>query len=198
MMYRKIRRRDYQVPAWVSKPAKSIINQLLDPNPDTRMSIEALMKHSWFNKNYEPAPQSNIFESKVCKFDRTAVNAFDIISMSSGLDLSGLFEGNEGRRRKQRFTLREKGERVMERVKEVGERLGYRVDEGKGWAIGLGKGSVVVVFEGLEIAENLVVVEVKVVESGGGILGLEEVHWGELKDGLQDVVLQWHCHGDAM
>ena len=68
--------------------------------------------------------------------------------------------------------------------------------KGKGGQLGWGKG--VVVFEGSEIAENLVVVEVKVVESGGGILGLEEVHWGELKDGLQDVVLQWHCHDDAM
>jgi 5'-AMP-activated protein kinase catalytic alpha subunit/carbon catabolite-derepressing protein kinase len=63
--------------------------------------------------------------------------------------------------------------------------------EGKGGsAIGLGKGRVGVLFEVFEIAEKLLVVEVMVVE--GGEVEFEEVHWGELKDELEDVVLQWH------
>ncbi|KAF2290190.1 hypothetical protein GH714_003987 [Hevea brasiliensis] len=167
-MYKKIHRREYQIPSSISKPAKSIITQLLDPNPTTRMSIVGLMNHSWFLKNYELPTQSSMFElehTKYCKFDTRSVNAFDIISLSSGLDLSGLFEV-KGRREK-RFTSRETVERIAERLREVGGRLGYRVEEGKGGAIGLGKGRVVLMLEMLEISENLLVVEVKV----GGVMG---------------------------
>ncbi|CAK7327158.1 unnamed protein product [Dovyalis caffra] len=195
VMCRRIHKGEYQVPSCIPKPVKSIIIQLLDPNPNTRMSIEALMNHAWFLKKFELPTQSSLFEldyKNSCKFDKSAVasiNAFDIITMSSGLDLSGLFEVKNWRER--RFTSSETVERVTERVKEVGGRLGYRVEEGNGGvAIGLGKERVGLVFEVLEIVEKLLVVEVKAVVGGG--LEFEEFHWGELKDGLEDVVLQWH------
>ena len=41
-MYRKISKRDYQISQWISKPARYVIYHLLDPNPITRMSLEAL------------------------------------------------------------------------------------------------------------------------------------------------------------
>ncbi|KAJ6911144.1 hypothetical protein NC652_021701 [Populus alba x Populus x berolinensis] len=195
-LYKRAHKGEYQVPSCISKPVKSIINQLLDPNPNTRMSMEALMKHSWFLKKFELPTQSSVFEldyKKYCKFDQKSavacITAFDIISLSSGLDLSRLFEVKS--RKERRFTSSETVERVTERLREVGGRLGYRVVEGKGGsAIGLGKGRVGVLFEVFEIAEKLLVVEVKMVEGGG--VEFEEVHWGELKDELEDVVLQWH------
>ncbi|KAL9389955.1 hypothetical protein Peur_018560 [Populus x canadensis] len=199
VMYRKIHKGEYQLPSCLPKSVKSIINQLLDPNPNKRMSIEALMKHPWFLKKFELPTKSSVFESdykEYCKFDKSAaggINAFDLISLSSGLDLSGLFEVKHARDR--RFTSSETVERVTERVREVGGRLGYRVEEGKvGGAIGLGKGRVGLVFEMWEIVEKLLVVEVKVVERGG--VEFEDLHWGELKEGLGDVVLQWN--DDAM
>ncbi|OAY55656.1 CBL-interacting serine/threonine-protein kinase 7 [Manihot esculenta] len=188
-MYKKIRRREYQMPSPISKSAKSIITRLLDPNPNTRMSIQELMNHSWFLKSYELPTQNSMFETehtKFCKYDPSSVSAFDIISLSSGLDLSGLFDVTS--RRTKSFTSRETMERMAERVREVGRQLGYRVEEGKGGAIGLGKGRVVVVVEAVEVAEKLLVVELKVVQGGGVEFG--EAQWGELKDGLQDVVLQ--------
>ncbi|KAJ6324139.1 hypothetical protein OIU76_011436 [Salix suchowensis] len=176
-------------------PVKSIINQLLEPNPNKRMSIEALMNHPWFLKGFEIPAKSSVLEldyKKSCEFEKSAVggiNAFDLISLSSGLDLSGLFEVKYWRGG--RFTSSETVERVAERVREVGGRLGYSVEEGKGGgAIGWGKGRVGLVFEVLEIVEKLLVVEIKVVEGGGVEFG--DLHWGELKDGLEDVVLQWH------
>ncbi|KAJ6898690.1 CBL-interacting serine/threonine-protein kinase 4-like [Populus alba x Populus x berolinensis] len=199
VMYRKIHKGEYQSPSCLPKPVKSIINQLLDPNPNKRMSIEALMKHPWFLKKFELPTKSSVFESdykEYCKFDKSAaggINAFDLISLSSGLDLSGLFEVKLARDR--RFTSSETVERVTERVREVGGRLGYRVEEGKGGgAIGLGKGKGGLVFEVWEIVEKLLVVEVKVV--GGGGVEFEDLHWGELKEALGDVVLQWN--DDAM
>ncbi|KAJ6312897.1 hypothetical protein OIU77_014424 [Salix suchowensis] len=102
VMYRKIHKGEYQLPSCLKKPVKSIINQLLDPNPNKRMSIEALMNHPWFLKGFEIPAKSSV----------------------------------------------------------------------------------------LEIVEKLLVVEIKVVEGGGVEFG--DLHWGELKDGLEDVVLQWH------
>ncbi|XP_065863189.1 CBL-interacting serine/threonine-protein kinase 7-like [Euphorbia lathyris] len=191
LMYKKIQRREYQMPSPITKSAKSMINQLLDPNPNTRMSIEQLMNHSWFLKNYQSPTPSSLFDldrMKSFKFDLSSINAFDIISLSSGLDLSGLFEIT--RRKDKRFTSKETMETTTERVREIGGKLGYRVEEGKGGAIGLGKGRLILMFELLEIAEKLLVVEVKVVEGGG--LEFEEVQWVELKDRLEDIVLQWH------
>ncbi|KAJ6431512.1 hypothetical protein OIU84_018902 [Salix udensis] len=98
VMYRKIHKGEYQLPSCLKKPVKSIINQLLEPNPNKRMSIEALMNHPWFLKRFEIPAKSSVLEldyKKTCKFEKSAVggiNAFDLISLSSGLDLSGLFE----------------------------------------------------------------------------------------------------------
>ncbi|CAI0465654.1 unnamed protein product [Linum tenue] len=193
LMYKKIHRKQYQIPAWVSKPARFIVHQLLDPNPQTRMSIETLMNHPWFLNKYQTPSQRSLFESeysKSCKFETplSSFNAFDIISMSSGLDLSGLFEATC--RKEKRFTSTERLGRVIERVKEVGEKLDYRVEEGKGGAIGLAKGKLVLLFEAMEIAEKMVVAEVRVAKGCG--IEFEEVHLVELKNGLGDIVLDWH------
>ncbi|XVF63000.1 hypothetical protein PTKIN_Ptkin09bG0054000 [Pterospermum kingtungense] len=99
-MYKKIHRREFQFPSWISKQAKSVIWQLLDPNPNTRMSIEKLMETSWYKRALMAVASSNsrqesLLHDRKLKHDMVCngVNAFDIISLSSGLDLSGLFEG---------------------------------------------------------------------------------------------------------
>ncbi|GMH08499.1 hypothetical protein Nepgr_010339 [Nepenthes gracilis] len=188
-MYRKMYRRDFQFPCWVSRPARALIYQLLDPNPKTRLSIEAIMQNSWY-KSSQFGPRSlslgDLVSLNECKFERvSSMNAFDIISMSSGLDLSGLFDGGTKERR---FTSQESAGRVMEKVAEVGGKLGYEVERGKSGKIWLGKGRLLMIVEVLEVAVGLLVVEVKVVDGGAE---LEELHWGELKSGLGDIVLSW-------
>ncbi|KAG2728120.1 hypothetical protein I3843_01G185600 [Carya illinoinensis] len=194
-MYKKIHHRDYQFPAWFSKRASYVIFQLLDPNPDTRMGIEALMQNAWFKKSLRDRSQNqSLFNSASnCKYEKLAsMNAFDIISLSSGLDLSGLFETTSSRTGKEkRFTSNVSGEVVIERVREVGGRLGYKVEEGKaGSSLGLGKGRVVLLIGVSEIATELVLGEVKVIE--GGVEFEELNQWGDLKAGLQDIVVAWH------
>ncbi|KAH7521114.1 hypothetical protein JRO89_XSUnG0110700 [Xanthoceras sorbifolium] len=177
--------------------ARSIIFQLLDPNPNTRMSIEALMNLSWFKKSLQLKQEQesysfldpNLETTKDGKLDSVPMNAFDIISLSSGLNLSGLFEAQK--RKERRFTTTEKVERVVERVREIGEKMGYRVERGKsGGVVGLGKlGKAMLLAEILEIAPEMFVVELKVVAGG---LEFEEPHWEDLQVGLQDIVLSWH------
>ncbi|XP_059632432.1 CBL-interacting serine/threonine-protein kinase 4 [Cornus florida] len=197
-MYQKIRRREFQLPAEISKPAKHIINRLLDPNPETRMSIEALMGLSWFKKlsekelNHCSSLDSDAVAVKDnCKFTKT-MNAFDIISMSSGLDLSGLFEGSLNKRAK-RFTSNASMEVIEERMREVGERLGYRVERGKDGALGFMKEKWgVLSAKMLEVTEELVLVEMKVID---GWAEIEKQQWDVVRIGLEDIVLSWHNDG---
>ncbi|XP_016729098.2 LOW QUALITY PROTEIN: CBL-interacting serine/threonine-protein kinase 7 [Gossypium hirsutum] len=197
-MYKKIHRREFQFPAWVSKQAKGIIWQLLDPNPKTRMSMVKLMETSWFKRTVttlRPSLSDNHLESlmqdKKLKHDMSCngVNAFDIISMSSGLDLSGYLKEVNKRKEKRYTTTSMELDGVMERVREVGERLGYRVEKGKRGVVGLGKGMVVVVVEVMEVAELFVLVDVKVVESGG--VEFEEGQWLDLEAGLGKIFISW-------
>ncbi|KAI4317927.1 hypothetical protein L6164_025753 [Bauhinia variegata] len=196
-MCKRISRRNYQFPEWISKPARYVIYHLLDPNPDTRMSLESLYQNPWFKKQLKPKPEESLFESgpytksyhHKSDFLSSGVNAFDIISMSSGLDLRGLFETTPDSRKEKRFTSKGSIEKVEDRVKEIGGDLGFKIEKGKNGAIGLGKGKVVLVVEVFEIVPELVLVAVKVVDGG---IEFEEVHWGNWKAGLQEIVVSWH------
>lgn len=190
-MYKKISRREYQFPSWLSKHAKAVIYQLLDPNPGTRMSIEKLMETSWFKRSLPVKVEQQESVAIDLKLKQqmsccSGVNAFDIISLSSGLDLSGLFEG--GGRKGKRYTSTVPFEGVVERVREVGERLGYKVvrSSGKGEIFGLEKGRLVVAVEVVEIAAAFLLLELKLVEGG---TEFEEGHWGDLEAGLADTVI---------
>ncbi|TKY53793.1 CBL-interacting serine/threonine-protein kinase 7 [Spatholobus suberectus] len=196
-MCKRISRRDYLFPPWISKSAKNLIYRLLDPNPKTRIKLDSVFDNAWFKnkKSVRVSAEESVFESdlynKCCDGYKLGMNAFDIISMSSGLDLRGLFEttSEKGRRREKRFTSDKKVEAVEAKVKEVGLRLGFRVEVGKNGAIGLGKEKVALVVEVFEIATHLLLVAVKVVDGG---VEFEELHWDDWRIGLQDVVLSWH------
>lgn len=193
-MYRKIHRRDYAFPECISKPARSIIFRLLDPNPKTRMSMEKLMQTAWFKISLQADPEISMFKTEIesvwGKNYKTEIesvpNAFDIISLSSGLNLSGLFEATNWKEK--RFTTRLSTEVMIEKVREVGLGLGFRVERGKGWSIGLGKGKVILIVEIMEIAEALLIGGLKVLEGG---FEFEELHWAGLKSGLQEFVVSW-------
>lgn len=198
-LYKRINARDYHFPEWISKHAKSLIYRLLDPNPSTRMSLDALVEKAWFKKSLykssadqrsspSPLPPLDSFQ-KECELDAaSSMNAFDIISLSSGLDLSGLFETTNQKLGK-RFTSGATFEAVSEKMKEIGEKLGYRVEKGTGRRISLGKGIVALLVEVSQITESLLMVEVKVVGSSGA--NFREAHWGEWRDGLQEIVFSW-------
>ncbi|CAN6990641.1 unnamed protein product [Brassica rapa subsp. trilocularis] len=181
-MYRKIQRRDYKFPSWISKQAKSIIYQMLDPNPVTRMGIETVMKTTWFKKSLDTS-QFN-FGSEPVLEKSSSITAFDLISLSSGLDLSGLFESKKKRER--RFTAKVSAVEVEEKAKAVGERLGYAVRKTKKEVV-LGSGRTAIAVEAVELAVGVVVVEVKVVDGEEG-----DSRWSDLITELQVIVLSWH------
>lgn len=191
IMYKKMYKREICFPDWVSKPARNVIYRLLDPNPSTRMSLEDLMGLSWFKKSLQPC-QGNILGCVLSDDDKsdsgTSMNAFDIISMSSGLDLSSLFESGS-RKKHRKFTVRGSIRVVVERVVKIGGELGYRVEKGKGkdHMVELVKGKVALIVRIAEVLRHmeLLMLEIEIVGGNEG----SESKWDELKLGICDIVV---------
>lgn len=217
VMYRKMHKREFRFPSWVTKPARGLITRLLDPQPASRLGIEQIPQDPWFknqgllvSRSVSLGDIASLEEKKYENYNgnsdsggdsggsSSSMNAFELISMSSGLNLSGLFEDETkvGKREK-RFTSREPKGAVVEKVVEVGGSLGYEVEKrekvGGSCCVWLGKGRLVLTVVVTEVAPELLVVEVKVVSGGG--LGWDqeelELHWLELKSGLGDIVASW-------
>ncbi|KAL8459928.1 hypothetical protein ACS0TY_031726 [Phlomoides rotata] len=82
---------------------------MLDPNPSSRISIAKIMESSWFKKSLSKSlslKEEQEFavqdEMKFGKGKETeTLNAFHIISLSQGFDLSPLFEGKKREEKKE-------------------------------------------------------------------------------------------------
>ncbi|KAF9604635.1 hypothetical protein IFM89_008901 [Coptis chinensis] len=196
VMSHKIHRQEFEFPPWFSRPVRRIISRLLDPNPASRMCIEELMESVWLKKSLSETNLCDLDttrskDEKVDKISKSqSMNAFDIISMSLGLDLSALFE--RGQKKEKRFTSTSSYERILERVEEAGGKLGYNVQKRKGGAIGLIKGRLTILVHVTEVAESLLLVDLKT--GDGEDVEAEELYWGDLKDGFGDIV-SWHIEG---
>ncbi|CAA7408082.1 unnamed protein product [Spirodela intermedia] len=103
-MYRKIQRGSFQCPPWFSPEARRLVSRLLDPNPKTRITVAKLLETRWFKSSIpgsvSPADRLPPVEDdkEDCvgkrwgKAQPESLNAFHIISLSPGFDLSALFE----------------------------------------------------------------------------------------------------------
>ncbi|KEH34441.1 putative protein kinase CAMK-CAMKL-CHK1 family [Medicago truncatula] len=126
VMYRKIYKGEYKCPRWMSPGLQRFLSKLLDTNPETRITIDGMTRDPWFRKGYkeikfheEDYGYGHGFGFK-CRCDGSKVlnlNAFDIISFSSGLNLSGLFGKFDG---SERFVVRESPKRILKVVKKIG------------------------------------------------------------------------------
>ncbi|KAJ6698620.1 NON-SPECIFIC SERINE/THREONINE PROTEIN KINASE [Salix purpurea] len=118
-MYRKIYRGDFKCPQWFSSEARRLITKLLDPNPSTRITISKVMNSTWFKKSVPKTVRSKEemeFDAFSGEEDANGdkskqpetLNAFHIISLSQGFDLSPLFEEKK-REEKGELRGRERG-----------------------------------------------------------------------------------------
>ncbi|CAH8337380.1 unnamed protein product [Eruca vesicaria subsp. sativa] len=129
-MYKKIYKGEYRCPKWMSQDLKRFISRLLDINPDTRITIDEIVKDSWFVKGgfkqikFHDEIDLKGGEVEVVK----GLNAFDLISFSSGLDLSGLFAGCS---EWERFLSEKSPEKLAEEVEEFAEEEKLRVTKKK-------------------------------------------------------------------
>nr|GEZ41988.1 CBL-interacting serine/threonine-protein kinase 14-like [Tanacetum cinerariifolium] len=165
VMYRKIYKGDFRVPKWTSPELKNFLSHLLDTNPNTRITVQEILSHPWFKIGYKEARvSSNNVEMKEDGYDvgRSGnLNAFDIISFSSGYNLAGLFEEQgDG----EMFLSVVEPQVIIERVAEVATVERLTVVMRKEWCVQIDGGhycNFTLTMEVKRLTEELVVVEVR-------------------------------------
>ncbi|WOK92547.1 CBL-interacting protein kinase 8 isoform X2 [Canna indica] len=144
-LYSKIDKAEFSFPSWFSNGAKSLIRKILDPNPETRMRIEDIRNDEWFKKNYVPVSQVETedinLDDVYAAFDDPEVNeqskneelgplnlnAFDLIILSQGLNLSTLFERRQDyARHENRFLSRKSAKVVLSSMEVVAQSMGFK------------------------------------------------------------------------
>ncbi|MCD9644369.1 CBL-interacting protein kinase 2 [Datura stramonium] len=222
-MYRKIGKAEFKCPNWFPPGARRLISKILDPNPSTRISISKIMENSWFRKGLQLKPikadaESNPKDAEaeeaathdavfgVCENtdSRTKpkpevvkpahLNAFDIISFSTGIDLSGLFE-ERNIKREVIFTSKQPAKTIISKLENVARRLKLKVMKRDGGLLKLEgsnegrKGVLSIDVEIFEVTPNFHFVEVK--KSNGDTIEYKKTMKKDIRPGLEDIVWTW-------
>uniref|UniRef100_A0A1D1Z643 non-specific serine/threonine protein kinase n=1 Tax=Anthurium amnicola TaxID=1678845 RepID=A0A1D1Z643_9ARAE len=148
-LYRKINAAEFFCPSWFSSGAASLIHRILDPNPKTRIQIVEIKNDEWFKKNYLPirlgedeevnlddvhAVFDDIEDQFVSEQEEghkggpLTMNAFEMITLSQGLNLAALFDRQQDYvKRQTRFVSRKPAKVITSTIEAVAESLGLKV-----------------------------------------------------------------------
>ncbi|CAI9288187.1 unnamed protein product [Lactuca saligna] len=190
MMYKKIYKGEYKCPKWMSHDLKRFLSRLLDTKPETRITVDEIKTDPWFRKGYKELKLEDDIQivGRPEEDDKsTSLNAFDIISFSSGLNLSPLFDGTSCSPGKgERLVVAESPEKIIEKVEEIVKEANVRIQKRKEWGVDLvnRNGKYAIGLEVFRLTENLVVVEVQ--SSGGGTDFYDELWNNKIRSELFD------------
>ena len=207
-MYMKIGKGQFKCPRGFPVEAKRLLCKMLDPNHETRITMSRIKESSWFRKglkhkkqqvrevnpmeaggsgqseSHEPPPPPNL----------TSLNAFDIISLSSGFDLGGLF-GDVHKKQESKFTSRKPALEIICKLEEVAEGLKMKIRKQEAGLFKLEggkegrKGRLLIDAEIFEVAETFHLVEVK--KCSGDTVEYQKLVEEDLRPALADIVWVW-------
>ena len=203
-MYRKIFKAEFDFPPWFSPEARRLISKLLVVDPEKRISIPAITRTPWFRKSFK-APMITVLNDGEEEEDGAAApavvvspkffNAFEFISsMSSGFDLSSLFESK--RKVRSMFTSRWSAAEIMGKMEGIGKEMGMKVKRTKDFKVRMQgktegrKGQISVTAEVFEVAPEVAVVEL--CKSAGDTLEYNKLYEEQVRPALKDIVWSWH------
>ncbi|XP_015061451.1 CBL-interacting serine/threonine-protein kinase 24 [Solanum pennellii] len=148
-LYTKIKAAEFSCPFWFSAGATSLIQKIIDPNPQTRIKIDGIKRDPWFRKNYRAVKAKadevvnlddihavfddieDAFVSEKSEDSESGplvMNAFEMITLSQGLNLSALFDRRQDYvKRQTRFISRQPAKVVIETIEAAAESLGLKV-----------------------------------------------------------------------
>ncbi|KQK10373.1 hypothetical protein BRADI_2g53670v3 [Brachypodium distachyon] len=215
-MYRKISKADFRCPRYLSAELKELLHKILDPDPTTRISISRIKRSAWYKgpvdvnaKKHEPESTPNTFSGETATSGLTEcstsegnqvslslpnLNAFDIISLSTGFNLSGFFEDEYGRR-EERFTTRQPVTTVLSKLKELAKRLKLKVKKKENGVLKLAapkegrKGFLELDAEIFEVAPSFLLVELRKIN--GDTMEYQKLVKEEVRPALKDIVWVW-------
>ncbi|URD96184.1 BTB POZ domain-containing protein [Musa troglodytarum] len=201
---------DFSCPSWFSTSAKKLIKRILDPKPQTRITIPEIIENEWFKKGYQP-PHFETAEVNLDDVDAifsesgdatnlvverrdekpVPMNAFDLISTSQGLNLGTLFEKQMGLvKRETRFTSKLPANEILSKIEEAAKPLGFEARK-QNYKLKLQgeksgrKGHLAIASEVFEVAPSLHVVELR--KSKGDTLEFHKFYKG-LSTALKDIM----------
>lgn len=198
-MYKKIYRGDFKCPPWFSPESRRLITKMLDPNPSTRISTAKIMDSSWFKKalpkglrtkedlEFAAEDEGNAGKGK----ETETLNAFHIISLSEGFDLSPLFEEKKAEKEELRFATTRPASSVISKLEEVAKTKNFSIKKSdscvrlQGQESGR-KGKLGIAADIFAVAPSFLMVEVK--KSSGDTLEYSQFCSKELRPALKDIV----------
>ncbi|KAF2296414.1 hypothetical protein P3X46_014468 [Hevea brasiliensis] len=217
-LYRKITKAEYKCPDWFCPEVRKLVSKMLDPNPNTRISIAKIMETPWFRKGFNPkavktktdvkksdplvanttlGPYENAFtfaEDKKELGRPASLNAFDIISLSNGLDLSGFFAKSD-QEKETKFTSMHSASTIISKLEDTAKHLHLDVKKKDGGLLKLEgseqgrKGALSIDAEIFEFTPSFHLVEVK--KSAGDTLEYTQILEQGLRPALKDIVWVW-------
>ncbi|PRQ29177.1 putative protein kinase CAMK-CAMKL-CHK1 family [Rosa chinensis] len=183
--------------SWFKKGFKHIDGAPLPIPGDPNTSITDV--HSAFGSPDSSESSSNrkpaITTAAASPMKPTNFNAFDIISLSPGFDLSGLFEGDIKQRSSQsRFTTTKPASTIVSKFEEIAQMERFRCMKQDGTVKLQGsregrKGQLGIDAEIFEVTPSFFVVEVK--KTAGDTLEYMQFYDQDLKPSLKDIVWTW-------
>ncbi|PKU63013.1 CBL-interacting protein kinase 32 isoform X1 [Dendrobium catenatum] len=213
-LYKKIGTGDFTFPSWLSYGAKRLISRILDPNPMTRITIPGILKDEWFRKGYKPPIFDEKYETNLDDIDAAfndsqvshvvkkeeqpaALNAFELIALSKGLNLENLFDIEQELKRETRFTSKCPAKELISKIEEAAKPLGFDIHKNN-YKLRLEnikagrKGNLNVATEIFQVAPSLHMVEVR--KAKGDTLEFQKFY-KKLSTSLKDVL--WNSEEDA-
>ncbi|KAI4316395.1 hypothetical protein L6164_024379 [Bauhinia variegata] len=214
-MYNKVFKADFQYPPWFSAESRRLISKILVADPDRRITIPAIMRVPWFRRGFSSPPAFHLQQpvsdrdaDAETEISKTKVslpkffNAFEFISsMSSGFDLSGLFENT--RKTGSVFTSKCSATTILSKIEKVAKGLSFKLATAKDFKIGLQgpsegrKGGLFVTAEVFEVAPEVAIVEFS--KTSGDTLEYAKFCEEDVRPALKDIVWTWQgdniCNG---
>ncbi|GMN49895.1 hypothetical protein TIFTF001_019054 [Ficus carica] len=221
-LYRKLFKAEFEFPRWFSEDSKRLISKLLVSDPEKRISILQIMQSPWFQQGFTrpvafSIQQEGETEELLSLTDDESsslsspspspspsppfYNAFEFISsMSSGFDLSSLFESK--RKSGSMFTSKCSAAAIMSKLRSVTRKLNFGFVLEKEFKVRMQgkeegrKGKLAVAVEVFEVAPEVAVVEFS--KAAGDTLEYIKLCEEDVRPALKDIVWSWqgesNCH----
>ncbi|KAE9615107.1 putative protein kinase CAMK-CAMKL-CHK1 family [Lupinus albus] len=219
-LYRKIGKAEFICPDWFPREVRRLLRKMLDPNPDTRISITKIKESSWYRKGLSATSRqtrrlgknktaSAAVTNRSCQCDEsdslatearqesvvpTSINAFDIISLSPGFNLCRIFE-DKFQNRETRFSSRQPASAIVSKLEEIAKRLKLKINKRAAGLLkleGLNEGKKGILSIDAEIFEVTPSFHlVEVQKSNGDTLEYQKILNEDIRPALKDIVWVW-------
>nr|XP_025626420.1 CBL-interacting serine/threonine-protein kinase 10 isoform X2 [Arachis hypogaea] len=193
-----------------------LLRKMLDPNPETRITIAKITENSWFKRGPKAkhkkldAETTSVSSGTVSDLSdegeglaaeakeepvvATSINAFDIISLSAGFDLSSFFE-DSFQKREARFSSRQPASVIFSKLEDAAKRLKLKIKKTAAGLVKLDgltegrKGVLSIDAEIFEVTPMFHLVEVK--KSNGDTLEYQKILQEGIRPALKDIIWVW-------